>query len=64
VKKIEGNAGVSRYVLSEMGEDAVYILLAMLRFGIRHYMGKRSSSEEEKVVNDLHYDIPKNRWNY
>ena len=42
-----------------MGEDAVYILLAMLRFGIRHYMGKQSAKEEEKVLNQLWYEIPK-----
>ena len=26
-----------RYVLTERGEDAVYILLAFLRYGLRHY---------------------------
>jgi DNA-binding HxlR family transcriptional regulator len=64
VKKVEGEDGISRYFLSEMGEDAIYILLAMLRFGIRHYMGKQTSKEEKKAMSELGYEIPKADWNY
>jgi DNA-binding HxlR family transcriptional regulator len=46
VKKETSDEG-PRYILTPMGEDAVYILLAMLRFGIRHYMGKHTAKEEE-----------------
>ena len=63
IRKESQNEG-PRYFLTPMGEDAVYILLAMLRFGIRHYMGKQSVKDEEKVLNRLHYDIPKTTWDY
>ena len=63
VKKETNDEG-PRYFLTPMGEDAVYILLAMLRFGIRHYMGKQSAKEEEKVLNQLRYEIPKTAWVY
>jgi DNA-binding HxlR family transcriptional regulator len=63
IKKETKNDG-PRYFLTPMGEDAVYILLAMLRFGIRHYMGNQDAKEEEKVVSQLRYDIPKTGWVY
>jgi DNA-binding HxlR family transcriptional regulator len=63
VKKEINDEG-PRYYLTPIGEDAVYILLAMLRFGIRHYMGKQTAREEEKVINQLRYDIPKTAWVY
>ena len=51
-----------QYFLTTKGEDAVYILLAILRFGIRHYMRK---SDEKTVINDLHYDVPRGtKWFY
>jgi DNA-binding HxlR family transcriptional regulator len=56
--------GISRYSLTPMGEDAVYILLAMLRFGIRHYLGKKSTKEEAKALDELQYEIPKTDWKY
>jgi DNA-binding HxlR family transcriptional regulator len=63
VKKTINSEG-PRYFLTPMGEDAVYILLAMLRFGIRHYLGKQTAREEEKVMNSLQYEIPKTEWIY
>ena len=63
IKKETKNDG-PRYSLTPMGEDAVYILLAMLRFGIRHYMGKQGAKEAEKVLSQLRYDIPKTAWVY
>jgi DNA-binding HxlR family transcriptional regulator len=65
INKVRDNEGVSRYFLTPMGEDAVYILLAMLRFGIRHYLNKKTAKEEEKTLNKLHYDLSMNNgWNY
>jgi DNA-binding HxlR family transcriptional regulator len=63
VKKVTNDDG-PRYFLTPMGEDAVYILLAMLRFGIRHYMGKQTAKEEAQVLSKLEYDIPKKDWIY
>src|SRR6266481_5629440 len=53
-KKMHGSEG-PQYYLTPKAEDAVYILLAILRFGIRHYIKK---SDEKTVINDLHYDVP------
>ncbi len=64
LKKVRDSEGGPRYFLTPMGEDAVYILLAMLRFGIRHYLGKQTAREEEKVLSELRYDLPKTDWNY
>jgi DNA-binding HxlR family transcriptional regulator len=60
----EINSDGPRYNLTPMGEDAVYILLAMLRFGIRHYMGKQGAREEAKALSELRYDVPKTSWKY
>lgn len=64
VKKVVNSEGSTRYFLTPMGEDAVYILLAMLRFGIRHYMGKQSAREEKKALSELRYELPKTDWIY
>jgi DNA-binding HxlR family transcriptional regulator len=64
VKKVSAGNRAPRYDLTPVGEDAVYILLAMLRFGIRHYMGKQGEREEDKVLKDLQYDMPKTVWRY
>ncbi len=62
VKKKVSHEG-PEYSLTPKGEDAVYILLAILRFGIRHYMKK---SDEKTVINELHYDVPpaNQKWFY
>ena len=62
IKKVKGRDEGPRYFLTPKGEDAVYILLAILRFGIRHYMGK--NKQEETAIRELHYDIPKDGWSY
>jgi len=62
IRKTKGRDEGPRYFLTPKGEDAVYILLAILRFGIRHYMGK--DKHEKTVIRELHYDIPKNGWSY
>jgi len=67
VSKTESSTGFSVYALTPKGEDAVYILLAMLRFGIRHYVGtkKGRKQDEESVIKDLQYEIPENvKWSY
>ena len=53
-----------QYFLTPKGEDAVFILLAILRFGIRHYMGNKRS-DEKTVIDELHYTIPEGtKWFY
>ena len=53
-----------QYFLTPKGEDAVYILLAILRFGIRHYMGKKKA-DEKTVIDGLHYTVPEGtKWFY
>ncbi|MFI5421082.1 MAG: winged helix-turn-helix transcriptional regulator [Nitrososphaerales archaeon] len=61
-KKMHGSEG-PKYYLTPKGEDAVYILLAILRFGIRHYMKK---ADEKTVIHDLRYDVPpaNHKWFY
>jgi DNA-binding HxlR family transcriptional regulator len=60
-KKTVGAEG-PRYYLTPKGEDAVYILLAILRFGIRHYMKK---ADEKSAIDKLHYDVPPStKWFY
>jgi DNA-binding HxlR family transcriptional regulator len=66
VKKTRSEGGEGfRYSLTSKGEDAVYILLAILRFGIRHHMGKKGGGDEETVIKELHYEVPNNgKWFY
>jgi DNA-binding HxlR family transcriptional regulator len=53
-----------QYFLASKGEDAVYILLAILRFGIRHYMGKKKS-DKKTMIDELHYAVAEIRkWFY
>jgi DNA-binding HxlR family transcriptional regulator len=49
---------VVRYELTEKGEDAVYVLLALLRYGIRHHMKTGDDYELQDVIRDLHYKLP------
>jgi DNA-binding HxlR family transcriptional regulator len=62
VKKANDSSG---YYLTPKGEDAVYILLAILRYGIRHCMGGQYSSQlsEERTIKKFNYDIPRN-WSF
>ena len=53
-----------RYSLTPKGEDAVYILLAILRYGIRHQMGKKER-DEQSVIKELRYEVPSgSKWLY
>jgi DNA-binding HxlR family transcriptional regulator len=56
-QKIGDGEKIQGYYLTPKGEDAVYILLAILRFGLRYYMGKEVR-DEGKAIKELHYDIP------
>ena len=49
------------YDLTSKGEDAVYILLAVLRYGIRHHMGEESDLTEEDAMIELNYRSPFDR---
>lgn len=50
--------GAVSYNLTSKGEDAVYVLLALLRYGIRHHMKKGGNYELEEVMNELRYQSP------
>jgi DNA-binding HxlR family transcriptional regulator len=52
--------GEVRYELTSKGEDAVYILLALLRYGMRHHMKKKQGKEltEEEAMRRLSYSSP------
>ena len=52
------NDGEVAYNLTSKGEDAVFILLAVLRYGIRHHLGKRTDLTEGDVIKELHYRSP------
>jgi DNA-binding HxlR family transcriptional regulator len=46
------------YTLTQKGEDAIFILLAVLRYGIRHHMAKGPEYTEEDALRELHYRPP------
>ena len=46
------------YTLTKKGEDAIFILLAVLRYGIRHHMTKGPEYTEEDALRELHYRPP------
>ena len=46
------------YNLTTKGEDAVYILLAVLRYGIRNHMRKEADFTEKDAMRELHYRSP------
>ena len=54
--KREENGDIVRYRLTGKGEDAIYILLALLRYGMRHHMGQKGQFNPDKAMKDLHYD--------
>src|SRR5438876_971624 len=38
------------YDLTSRGEDAVYVLLALLRYGIRHHMTSRGTLDQDELI--------------
>ena len=46
------------YSLTSRGEDAVYVLLALLRYGIRYHMSSKGEFDQEEVMKKLHYEPP------
>jgi len=48
------------YQLTTRGEDAIYVLLALLRYGIRHHGGPGSAFDQDEVMKRLHYESPLN----
>ena len=57
VKRREEGTTVS-YALTGRGEDAVYVLLALLRYGIRYHMSSKCEFDQEEVMKKLHYEAP------
>ncbi len=51
-------SGIVTYVLTGKGEDAVYVLLALLRYGIRHHMKKEEEYGLKDAMKELHYQSP------
>jgi DNA-binding HxlR family transcriptional regulator len=52
-----GQGGEVTYELTVKGEDAVYILLAVLLYGIRHYMNGADLTEDD-AMKSLRYRSP------
>jgi len=46
------------YHLTNRGEDAIYVLLALLRYGIRHHIGIKGSFDQDEVMKELRYESP------
>jgi DNA-binding HxlR family transcriptional regulator len=46
------------YDLTSKGEDAVFILLAVLRYGIRYHMQKGPDYTEKEAMKELYYRPP------
>ena len=57
LERVESEGGV-RYELTAKGEDSVYILLAILRYGMRHHMKKGSDLSQDEAMKALHYYSP------
>ena len=58
LERTENGRGEVAYNLTSRGEDAVYILLAVLRYGIRHHMRRGTNFTEEDAMRELHYRSP------
>ena len=58
LKRREEGKRVS-YAITGRGEDAVYVLLALLRYGIRYHMRPKDGFDQEEVMKKLHYEVPK-----
>jgi DNA-binding HxlR family transcriptional regulator len=52
------NGRETAYNLTQKGEDAVFILLAVLRYGIRHHMAKGFGYTEKDALRELRYRSP------
>ena len=57
LKRREAGNRVS-YSLTGRGEDAVYVLLALLRYGIRYHMRSKDGFDQDEVMKKLHYEAP------
>ena len=58
LERTENGRGEVAYNLTSRGEDAVYILLAVLRYGIRHHMRRGTNLTERDAMRELHYRSP------
>ena len=58
LERTENGRGEVAYNLTSRGEDAVYILLAVLRYGIRHHMRRGTNLTEGDAMRELHYRSP------
>ena len=56
--RTENDRGEVAYNLTSRGEDAVYILLAVLPYGIRHHMRRGTNLTEGDAMRELHYRSP------
>jgi DNA-binding HxlR family transcriptional regulator len=66
VRKVRNaKLGKVSYDLTSKGEDAVYILLAILRYGIRHCMGHgaQGKDDEARMIKKFSQDVPLN-WTF
>lgn len=44
---------MTQYFLTSRGEDAVFILLAFLRYGLKHHGGRKSEAEKRSSLNEM-----------
>ena len=51
-------SGKVTYVLTSKGEDSVYVLLALLRYGMLHHMKKGNKYDVDDAMRELHYQSP------
>jgi len=56
--KRKENGKAVYYHLTTKGEDAIYVLLALLRYGIRHHKGLKVPFDQARVMKELHYQSP------
>lgn len=56
--KREDRGDAVYYHLTDRGEDAIYILLALLRYGMRHHMGRKGHFDQNEAMKELHYESP------
>ena len=50
--------GEVSYSLTAKGEDSVYILLAILRYGMRHHVSGGAEYTQKEAMKELHYESP------
>jgi len=44
---------MTQYFLTSQGEDAVFILLAFLRYGLKHHARHRSEEQKRATLNEM-----------